>query len=121
MKLLGIPFDKWHAILAVIAVFFTYLILALLIQKSLEPMFGFLGVRFFLFFIAVQVAHHLQCWNEINQALSKSLLKNYGSFENFRANSKEDFKWFGFVFGISWIPIIFLNFILHSIRYPTSW
>jgi len=66
--IMGIPHNKWHLIFAIIAVGLAFLILWFFFSALLIPQFGTFFTGAIIMVLSVQIAHHLQCWNEINQA-----------------------------------------------------
>ena len=108
--LLGIPNNKWHFILSVIAVAITFFIYWYFLSGILIPAFGETTTALLGFVFSVQIAHHLQCWNEINQALDPEVEKKYGgSYQAFQKDSKDDFRWFWFGIAVSWvIPLLII-------------
>jgi len=87
---LGINYNKWHAIIAILGFQIGFFILWLLLPFT-EP------VRFIIAWPAtVLVLYFIHDWNEDRQASEPrvTIIKKYGSIENFRLNSLDDWKWF---------------------------
>ncbi len=104
----GISNNKWHFILTIVAValsfyFFWYFLSALLIASLGKIVTVIIG-----FVFSIQIAHHLQCWNEIKQALDPDVEKIYGDgYRAFQKDSQDDFRWFWFGIAVSWvIPLV---------------
>jgi len=104
----GIPHNKWHFILSVIAVSLSFFIYWYFLSALLVPAFGKIVTGLIGFLFSVQIAHHLQCGNEVMQALDPDVEKKYGNgYEAFQKDSREDFRWFWFGIAVSWvIPLI---------------
>ncbi|KAA3609735.1 MAG: hypothetical protein D8M58_09185 [Calditrichaeota bacterium] len=105
---LGIPNNKWHFILSVVAVALSFFIFWYFLSGPLIPTLGKTVTALIGFVFSVQVAHHLQCWNEIKQALNPDVEKIYGDgFLAFQKDSRDDFRWFWFGIAVSWvIPLV---------------
>jgi len=102
-----IPYNKWHLILAVIAVALTFFIFWYFLAEFLVPGIGKWPAALIFYFLSFQIAHHLQSWNEIAQALDPEVETKYGSYEAFQENSRDDFRWFWTGIAVSWIiPLI---------------
>jgi hypothetical protein len=105
---LGISYDKWHGILAVIAVLIFFLLIYFFIIPCFE-LSVFPGVLI-AWLSAVAGTHYLQSATEIYQALDRDIEKKYGSYQNFQENSRKDYKWFWLGISVSWIiPIIVVD------------
>ncbi len=87
-KWLGVAYNKWHGI-------FSALVMVIAIGCSgfyLE--FDSLQVQFLLaLLIGLVASFALQAGNESKQALSKTIVQDYGSYENFQKNSRDDWRW----------------------------
>lgn len=105
---LGLSNNKWHFILSVIAVALSFFIFWYLLSGTLIPAIGKTVTTLLGFAFSVQIAHHLQCWNEINQALDPNVEKTYGDgYQAFQKDSRDDFRWFWFGIAVSWvIPLL---------------
>lgn len=113
---LGIPYNKWHFILAVIAVFLSFFILWQIFGSFLILNIGIWWTALLFFIFSVQIAHHLQCWNEIRQALDPGVGEKYGNndltgYQAFQSDSKDDFRWFWRGIAISWVLPLIIVFI----------
>ncbi|MCB0282807.1 MAG: hypothetical protein H6627_03240 [Calditrichae bacterium] len=103
----GIPYNKWHFVLTVVAVALSFFLLWFFLSDLLIPGFGKWTTALAIYFLSFQIAHHLQSWNEIKQALDPEVESKYGSFKGFQENSRDDFKWFWVGISVSWlIPLI---------------
>jgi len=109
---LGIPNNKWHFILTVVAVALVFFIFWYFLSDIFISAFGIAATAIIGFVFAVQIAHHLQCWNEIKQALDPKVEKEYGNLKGFQENSKDDFKWFWRGISVSWIAPLAISFLL---------
>jgi hypothetical protein len=106
---LKISFNKWHGILAIIAVALVFVPCWFFFSYLLFPVIGIAGTFLFFLVMGIMVAHHLQSWNEAKQAIDPKLEEKYTNWENFVDNSKDDWKWFWRGILISWIiPFIFI-------------
>jgi hypothetical protein len=107
---LGIPYNKWHLILAIIAVALSFFLLWYFLSNLLIPGLGTILTGIILYFLSVQIAHHLQCWNEINQALDPQVEEKYGgNYKLFQNDSRNDFSWFWRGILVSWIiPLVIM-------------
>ena len=107
---LGIPYDKWHLVLAIIAVFFSFYLLWIGIADFLIPNLGLWLTALVVYLFSIQIAHHLQCWNEIQQALDPEAEEKYGlGISPFQKNSRDDFRWFWYGISVSWIlPLVII-------------
>jgi cell division protein FtsX len=105
---LGIPYNKWHFILSIVAVAFAFFVFWYFLSGLLVPEIGKIFSAFLGFAFSVQIAHHLQCWNEIKQALDPAVEEKYGNgYQSFQKDSRDDFRWFWFGISVSWlIPLI---------------
>jgi hypothetical protein len=104
---LGIPNNKWHFIFSIIAVDLAFYVYWYFLSGLLIPDFGVFVTALIGFVFGIQVAHHLQSWNEISQALDPQVDKTYGSFERFQKDSRDDFRWFWRGIAVSWvIPLV---------------
>jgi len=109
---LGIPYNKWHMVLAIVAVALSFSGFWILLDDILLPTIGRIATFLILFAFSIQIAHHLQCWNEIKQALDPKVEKEYGNLKGFQENSKDDFKWFWRGISVSWIAPLAISFLL---------
>lgn len=115
--------DLWHGILAFIIPALLFLVfweMSAIVgyfhpgggaQYILEmAKFKFPGLYFLASWAAgALLAHYLQCWNEIKQALDPNLEAKYGTWDLFVLNSKRDFKYFWRGLLASWIlPFIYV-------------
>ena len=113
---LGISFNKWHMILAIIAVDLSFILLWYFLSDLLIPTLGLMLTAGLFFLFSTQFAHHLQCWNEIMQALSPDVENKYKNgdltgFKGFQKDSRDDFRWFWLGISVSWIiPLIIILF-----------
>lgn len=98
---LGINYDKWHGIIAALSM---VLIFAVLWLPSIKGTWeaGFCAILYWgaipmsLMYqgFALLISHWLQCWNESWQARDPHLEAKYGTWQDFIANSRTDFRWF---------------------------
>ena len=103
----GIPYNKWHMILTIIAVGLTFFITWYFLSDIMIAGTGKWTTALIIYLFSIQIAHHLQSWNEINQALDPEVETKYGSFKGFQENSRDDFRWFWTGIAVSWIiPLI---------------
>lgn len=85
---LGIKFNHWHGVLA-----------GLIQVVGINTSFWWLRTDMlqFQFILAISIStlfnSLLQLTNEWFQLTSKNVLKNYGSYKNAIANSRDDMKW----------------------------
>jgi len=98
---LGISYDKWHGILALLVIGLIFAITLVLIHGIMSPGMEFLTAWLIGFF----VAHHLQSWNEARQAIDPMIQFKYGSYEAFQANSLNDWRYF-------WYGVFLSMFVL---------
>lgn len=105
---LGIPHNKWHLIFAIIAVGLAFLIFWNFLSGLLIAEFGTFITGALILVLSVQIAHHLQCWNEISQANDPNVEEKYGGdYKRFQEDSRDDFAWFWRGIAVSWIiPLI---------------
>ncbi len=108
----GIPKNKWHLILSIVAVAIAFFIFWYFLSGILIPSIGKTTVALLGFALSVQIAHHLQCWNEIWQALDPDVEEKYGGgYKGFQKDSKDDFHWFWIGIAVSWIiPLVIVMF-----------
>lgn len=103
----GIPYNKWHFILTIVAVALSFFLLWYFLSDALIPHWGKWTAALVIYLLSAQIAHHLQSWNEIKQALDPAVEDKYGSFKGFQENSRDDFRWFWRGLAVSWIiPLI---------------
>ena len=106
---LGIEFDRWHQILAVVVILVVFLtgFFGLFVPwlPALER-YGLAGLALaVLYFGSVLIALTLQACNEARQAVDRDLLLKYGSFENFQADSRDDWRLFVLGVGIATVMV----------------
>ena len=105
----GISNNKWHFILAVIAVALSFIWMDLSFSKIFIPVLGDGLTLVFFLAISILVAHHLQSWNEAMQAIDPKVVEKYTSYVGFQFNSRDDWKWFWRGIVVSWIiPLIYV-------------
>ncbi len=92
-KFLGIAYDYWHFILAVVV---TALFFVVFYKILGQPGVGMpIGWRFFISVLLGMVfSHHLQSYNEAIQAIDKTVELKYGSWYRFQENSRRDWRLF---------------------------
>ena len=107
---LGIPYSKWHLVLAIVAVFLAFYLLWIAFADMLIPDLGYWITAIVIYLFSVQIAHHLQCWNEVAQALDPDIEEKYGlGISPFQKNSKDDFRWFWYGIAMSWVfPLVII-------------
>ncbi len=86
-KFLNLAYNKWHGVISAFIMVFSLVVIPLLSNLSTQAGF-LLSVA-----IAATVVLVLQGMNESFQANSKTVIQDYGSWENFQKNSKDDWKW----------------------------
>jgi hypothetical protein len=117
---LGIEYDRWHQILAVVVILVVFLIgffsLFLPWLPTLER-YGLAGLALgFLYFGTVLFAVALQACYESWQAVDPDVVSKYGSFWNFQYNSRKDWKWFIMGVAIATVVIgIFVTVALYAL------
>jgi len=105
--ILGITYNRWHLILAIIAVALAFVPGWIFVEPLLTPIIGIAGSFLVILVQSILIAHHLQSWNEAKQSIDDKLEEKYGSYINFQINSKDDWRnfWIGIL--LSWIiPLI---------------
>jgi len=93
-KFLGIEYNMWHGVIPAIVM---PVVMVLSVIK-----FGASQLTFLLAIAALTVfLLMLQGVNESFQSLSKTIFEDYGSYESFQDNSRDDWMWFliGWNFG----------------------
>jgi len=83
---LGIGYDLWHGIFGALIMVVSIVVCSILIGFTQAGMLLGVGVGVFVGLL-------LQSLNESMQAISSTLLKDYGSLKNFQANSRRDWKY----------------------------
>ncbi len=110
---LGIEYNKWHGILAVIAVFLAFVFFDLIMGGILRTAVGPAAAFLLLMALGILSALFLHNWNEAHQAIDPKLLDKYGSLARFQSDSRDDWKWFWRGILISWLlPIVYWRIIL---------
>ncbi len=91
-KFLGISYDIWHGILAVLVTVLAFIGgWYFLLHFSVLDENG----RFFIaLLLAMGISHHLQAYNESRQLLDPWVKQKYGSWQAFQANSYRDWRYF---------------------------
>jgi len=117
---LGIEYNKWHCILAVIGVVGLFVIGFIDVFMPLRNVWEENGLSGFvlgaIYGVSVLFVLALQGTNESVQALDDELVQKYGSYENFQKNSRDDWKWFVLGVGIGSVLIgFFLTIVLFVI------
>lgn len=91
-KFLGISYNKWHGILAFIAVCGVSVLAFSLFNSQWPEALGFTSVGAWI--VGIIFADWLNVRNEFIQMHAKDTVSIYGSYHDFIWDSKQDTKWF---------------------------
>jgi len=110
------PFQRFSpkALIVNLVFFILWMVMKPFVLSHIGP--AFTALLFWGF--GVWVAHWLQCWNEITQALDPSVSFKYGSWQSFVRNSRRDFRYFWHGVMFSWDGDFIAFFSENSICLP---
>lgn len=86
--ILGISYDKWHAILALFVTVVVFIIVMSFFSESYPA-----ATTLKAFILSALIVSYLQAMNEAIQAIDKNLIKKYKTWKNFQKNSRIDWKY----------------------------
>ena len=112
---LGIPYNKWHGILAFAGIVVLFILFLFFLFPSLAKIAGFGGALLICFLFPLLIVDWLQSRNEAYQAIDPKCEEKYGSYDNFVVNSQDDWHWYyrGGLIGVGFNMIIaFIYFML---------